>query len=232
MTDTEVRWAPRVERSKIRRLYESEARGLHDAELLEDVGVALYARCESILRLTEAYRGRVECPRCHRIVQVAVEGRHHGETIIACECGWQMTWRAYKRTTRWFDKRDDRLEAGNAEHVFRRYIQQYPLARTFSGRMLLVDWLLHEFHVARRSGTDNGLVAPMIIEGTTVQVTVFLDELAGLRPEEAAEAWRQRFASSGSGKYLGRQLESASALVSEGQRNVLRRLATRSRDGD
>jgi hypothetical protein len=69
----EVRWAPRVNPSLIRRLYEADARGIVDDELFDDVGSALHARCQSIL--AGASRG-AERPRfsaiqsrvrsCHR----------------------------------------------------------------------------------------------------------------------------------------------------------------------
>jgi len=48
----EVHWAPPVSKEKIRRLYESDASGLRDDELLDDVGITLYLRCKSILTVT------------------------------------------------------------------------------------------------------------------------------------------------------------------------------------
>src|SRR5260370_19635440 len=64
----EVRWAPRVNPHKIRRLYDTHARGIVDDELIEEVGFALYSRGKSILIATEAHAGRVQCPRCGNIV--------------------------------------------------------------------------------------------------------------------------------------------------------------------
>jgi hypothetical protein len=65
----EVRWASRVNPSMIRRLYETDARGVVDEELSDEVGFALYARCQSILRVTAAQQGKVTCPRCEAIVE-------------------------------------------------------------------------------------------------------------------------------------------------------------------
>ena len=48
-SDAAPRWAPRVRRSKIRRLYETDALGIYDDELIDDVGYALLARCRSFL---------------------------------------------------------------------------------------------------------------------------------------------------------------------------------------
>ena len=45
----EVRWTPRATKRQIRRLYESDARGLLDENLLDEVGVQLCLRCENIM---------------------------------------------------------------------------------------------------------------------------------------------------------------------------------------
>ena len=63
-----VRWAPRVSPAKIRRLYETDARGIIDEELIEEVGFGLYSRCLSIVIATEAHAGRLQCPRCDTII--------------------------------------------------------------------------------------------------------------------------------------------------------------------
>ena len=36
--DALPRWAPRVPQDKVRRLYETDARGIYDDELIDDVG--------------------------------------------------------------------------------------------------------------------------------------------------------------------------------------------------
>ncbi len=59
-----MRRAPRVNPSLIRRLYEVDAKGIVDEDLIDKVGYALYARCQSILEATEAHAGRVKCPEC------------------------------------------------------------------------------------------------------------------------------------------------------------------------
>ena len=38
-------WARRVSRAKVRRLYQSDALGLLDRDLLDEVGYGMYARC-------------------------------------------------------------------------------------------------------------------------------------------------------------------------------------------
>jgi hypothetical protein len=62
--DSGIAWNPKVPQAKIRRLYETDARGIVDEELINEVGIALYARCQSILLLRGA---RVQCPHCDHV---------------------------------------------------------------------------------------------------------------------------------------------------------------------
>jgi hypothetical protein len=65
-TSVPIRWAPKVRQEQIWRLYQNDARGLIDEELIDEVGWALYSRCQSILWVTD--RNRVPCPRCHHVI--------------------------------------------------------------------------------------------------------------------------------------------------------------------
>ena len=60
------RWAPRVARRKIRQLYESDARGIYDLDLIHEVGYSLLARCESFITANRARAGDLPCPECGR----------------------------------------------------------------------------------------------------------------------------------------------------------------------
>ena len=55
----EIHWGTGVPKRKLRRLYESDARGLLDEEPLEEVGDLLYQRCRDILKIKDAKSGRV-----------------------------------------------------------------------------------------------------------------------------------------------------------------------------
>jgi hypothetical protein len=54
-----LQWAQRVSPAKIRQVYNLDAQGIMDEELIDDVAYAFYARCESILTVTEASMGRI-----------------------------------------------------------------------------------------------------------------------------------------------------------------------------
>jgi hypothetical protein len=87
----ELKWAKRVEPQKIRRLYALDAKGIVDEELVDEVGYAMYARCESIRIATEAHAGRATCRSCGAILT------HHWKKseLMVCACGWQKTWGDY-----------------------------------------------------------------------------------------------------------------------------------------
>ena len=66
-----IRWAARLRPQLLRRLYESDARGLHDEELCDDVGLRLYERCRALLLVA---RRALPCPECAAELRVALRG--------------------------------------------------------------------------------------------------------------------------------------------------------------
>ena len=44
-------------------LYENDARGIYDGELIDDIAYTLYARCRSFIAANEAVGGSAPCPR-------------------------------------------------------------------------------------------------------------------------------------------------------------------------
>jgi hypothetical protein len=176
----------------IRRLYELDARGIRDADLIDEVAWALYARCESILRATNAGRGRVHCPWCDGMVP------HRGrkEVVMRCACGWESTWGDYLAT---YQHRQ--LSGGGAVGYLREYMAALPSASTPAARMLLIDRLIHECHLSLRDTAAEDCytrpVAVNLIEGNMTQVMVLLEELAygpGSTPgaRERLDEWRRR----------------------------------------
>ncbi len=91
----EIYWAPRVRQRDVRRLYETDARGIYDEELIDEVGWALYMRCKSFIAAVEALHGRVTCPRCGEVIL----RNSKPEEILHCSaCGWEMAWRTYHKS--------------------------------------------------------------------------------------------------------------------------------------
>jgi hypothetical protein len=181
-----------MERDLIRRLYESDASGRLDQELLDEVFFGFLARCRSIIVATEAALGRVQCPGCTQLVLRPGPDR---DALLRCEhCGWQATWREYHDTFR-----GKQLVGGNAIGAFQEFVRRAPTTASPRERMLLVDWLVHEVHKSIVDGQEEYWrpAALNLIEGRIAQVTAFLDGLAhgaGSTPEvrTSGELWRQR----------------------------------------
>jgi hypothetical protein len=197
-----VRWASRVQPGKIRRLYESDALGIYDEELIDEVGIGLYARCESILKVTNAHRGTIECPACRTSFRWTEDMRwvRKSDRICCPACAWETTWGDYLKTYQ-----HKQLHAGNAEHVFTDFVRRYPFARTAQEKMRAIDGLLHEFHITSRFGYTRPAAAN-VIEGSVAQVMRLLDDLASESNPSSLE-WRRRASASFFGRHLGERQE-------------------------
>jgi len=192
-----VRWAPRVPQQLIRRLYHSEGAGRLDEDLLAEAGIALFARCESILRATDANRGRLACPACNEVVEDRMQERFRNQSAqLTCGgCGWSATWGAVLKSLQ-----GKELVGGAAERYFRSFVEDYPRARGPGARMLLIDSLLHEFHSSVRFG-DVRPAAVNVIEGKMRSVMALLDELAGYGTTPGQASWRERSPNSVFGRH-------------------------------
>ena len=163
-------WAPRLKPFLIRRLYESDANGLLDLELLDKVGWALYSRCASFLDAAEARQGRVRCPACRRVVISGPQSK----TLIHCPvCGWECTLRAYMDSFK-----NQQLDGGpEVVELFQNYFDAFPKAKDASEKMLAIDALIHGFHHFLTSGRTRRPVCINLIDGHLEFVVQFLDKL-------------------------------------------------------
>jgi predicted RNA-binding Zn-ribbon protein involved in translation (DUF1610 family) len=181
-------WAPRIRQSLIRRLYETDARGIYDDELLDEVGWGLVARCESFITAVEAARGRVKCPSCGQVVEHRADP---AEQLRCRACGWEMPWRDYFKTFQ--HKQLSGAEAVLA--LFQEFVDQFPSVRDPRQKMLLIDRLIHGFHYNLHYGPTRA-AGVNLIEGRYHEVVEFLDRLSygpGSTPgtRQARREWRQ-----------------------------------------
>ena len=172
----EIQWPPRVSKQKIRRLYQSDAQGLLDEELLDDVGTLLYQRCLAIFTVYEAGQGRVQCPRCERQGRTTIIERkrppHKHEEVISCAvCGWTITWEEYHQSYK-----RQQLNLGGAGDAFHAFVQGWPAARTPQAKMTAIDRLIHEFHT--NLGKPTKPVAVTVISGSSHTVKQLMEDLA------------------------------------------------------
>lgn len=168
MEDSETipTWAPRVTQEEIRRLYETDAKGIYDEDLINSVGYGLLARCESFIDANEARSGRARCPCCASIVV-------HDHKLLRCDCGWKLTWGEYFKTIQ-------HVQLSGAEPVleqFRTFVKEFPSARTPQEKTLAIDSLVHGFHWYYKTNGPTRPVAVNLIEGRMSEVVAFLDSL-------------------------------------------------------
>ncbi len=176
----EIRWAPRLPKAKLLRLYESDASGVLNEELLEDVGLTLLLRCESILAVDQAVHGRVPCPRCQKQPRESIiersfrKGDPRDEVLVCAVCGWTATWGEYQNSFR-----RKQLNMGGAGPSFQEYIARYRAARTPQAKMVAIDRLVHEWHCSlqARPHLPTRPVVPNLIEGKCGELIKFLDKL-------------------------------------------------------
>ena len=115
-------WAPRLKPYLFRRLYESDAQGYLDIELLDKVGWALYSRCDSFLLAHEAKQGRVKCPVCRKVVLHTSQVK---EMMHCCSCGWECTFQAYLATIK-----NQQLDGGpEVIDLIQKYVDKFPTAK-------------------------------------------------------------------------------------------------------
>ena len=166
-------WAPRVRPSTIRRLYELDAKGIRDEGLIDEVGYAMLARCESIHRVTHRL-----CPFCGGRLVWSPPADH---PIHCTACGWQSTWGRYHRSYK-----GRRIHGGRAFPAFEAFLEQFPRARTPEQKMIAIDTLIHAVH-CDATGIFTSPAASNLIEGKLEETIRLLCELAA-GPESAAGA--------------------------------------------
>jgi ribosomal protein L37AE/L43A len=188
-----IRWSRRVDPQKIRRLYESDAQGMLDEDLLNDVGYGIYVCCRESVELGEAARGSVKCRNCGQtIVRRLVDGRFDDSEILKCRaCGWEIWCGDYHKSL----LRKAPSRPYEPMQVFESFVERWPLARSPREKLLLIDRLIHEWHIHYRAvGWPLGTT---VVRATARQMVELLEGLAygagttdGL--DQTKKVWRGR----------------------------------------
>ncbi len=179
-------WAQKVSRRDIRRLYDSEAAGMLDEELLDQLIYAIHARVVDMFEVRQAQTtGQVRCRNCREMVAdlYRMGGGVSSPRLIRCnKCGWEVTCGEFYRSY----NGKDMLPASRKE-LFKDFLARFDLAHTSRDKMLLLDWLIHEFHM--HQGISGRLVAQNVIQGSRAQLIELISALAGETGEAAKQAW-------------------------------------------
>jgi hypothetical protein len=186
-------WAERVSRRDIQRLYTSDAQGLLDEELLDQVHYAVHARVRDMFAVREAQQfGRVKCRHCGEpISQPYRMGSGHKDTVLACaKCGWSVTCGEF-----YASYSGKGLLPGSVTDLFESYLERFAQATTSAQKLLLIDWLIHQFHVMQ--GVANMPVGKNVIQGTPDQVRELIESLASgpgsTEGLSSLESWRSLY---------------------------------------
>lgn len=163
------KWAEKVSRKNLQRLYQSDAKGIIDDELLDDVGFTFYVRCKQAKEVMELLeKGRILCHHCGTVIQA----KSYTEPI-KCQCGYIYTYREYRRSCRAAS-----MPAGRATPIFNDFIEKWPACKTAPQKMMTIDWLIHECHVTLMSGEKGRSVCVNLIDGTLSQISDLINKLA------------------------------------------------------
>lgn len=175
-----IRWAPPLRTELLKRLYDSDATRLEDLELCDEVGITLYLRCQTFVHTN---RSEVKCPACGAVFRVGCEGQ---SVCPRNNCGWHTTWAVYLQSIR-----NHGAYTGRAVEAYLTFYRTYPEARTYKQKMLLIDQLIHSFHIDLKTGREVKSIASKLLEGNKKTVVRFLNELSAINPE-AKETWRRK----------------------------------------
>lgn len=181
-----IKWHPRVRPERIYRVYQDFARGSLDEVAVDNLGLALLLRCESIIMVS---RRELECPACGTVF--ALPDGAEPEQSVSCprpECPFQVTPREYQAS---WSKRY--LNGAAALPAFVEYVQVYPSARTVEQKLRAIDNLIHAFHWDMKTNLPNRSAANNVIEASHDQALELLDSLS-FGPGQTKERWRETVA--------------------------------------
>ena len=184
-----IMWSPRVSQQKIRLLYEKDAKGIIDDELIDDIAFSFFMRCQDIITVTDASQGKVKCRMCENLIS------HKGnkDEILKCDkCLWETTWGAYLKS---YQKKQ--LHGGGALGAFKSFVAKLPKAKASEEKMILIDRLIHEAHQWTDAKSKEPVftrpTAVNIISGKMKDVMTFLDQLSrGPERRETHKEWTKK----------------------------------------
>ena len=160
-------WPEKLDIYKLNKLYMQDAKGIQDEVLADEIGLMLYLRCkygkEDMERME---RYIIRCHGCG--ADLAGEG-----DFRQCSCGRQYSYKEYRR-----NYRRNNMPTGAAEKIFNLFIQNWERAKSYREKIMLIDTLLHEFHLLLVSGATHRPVAMNFIDGSRSSVEQIINSLA------------------------------------------------------
>lgn len=202
------KWAPKVDPGKIKKLYELDAKGIYDEDLLDDIGTSFYARCDSMLLVTSANLGHPLCFVC----RTEMPHTYQRDFVLECpNCGWSITVGEYGDSYK-----GQTLNGVGALPELREFIEKYPLAKTYAEKMLLIDFLVHTFH-GNLNDEPSRPTSTNIIEGNAGEIANLIFSLAYGENSQASsqvmKEWLEKF-----NRSISRNIDPATGNLKEGKK--------------
>lgn len=161
------RWPVKLDIHKLHKLYLQDAKGIQDEILVDEIGLTLYLRCkygkEDMERME---RNIIRCHGCGAEIAEKSDFRQ-------CSCGLQYSYKEYRRSYR-----RNNMPTGAAAKIFTMYMQNWDRAKSYQEKIVLIDTLLHEFHLSLVSGATHRPVAMNFIDGSRSRVEQIISDLA------------------------------------------------------
>jgi hypothetical protein len=181
-------WAKKIPPQKIKKLYEQDAKGIFDEELVEDVGISLYARVDSMLMVTSSNLGQPLCIECRTEIPNSWQ---KGFISVCPKCGWTIDIFEYRASYK-----GQTLNGVGALPELKDFIAKYPLVKTYSEKMRMIDFLIHTFH-GNLSAEPSRATATNVIEGTTGEIANLIFSLAygenSTVTKQALDEWIEKY---------------------------------------
>ncbi|MCL2473036.1 MAG: hypothetical protein FWF26_05090 [Treponema sp.] len=208
MNNRKPLWSPKVNKYKIIKLYEQDANGIYDDELVEDVGISLYARVDSMLMVTSSNLGHPLCIEC----KTEIPNSYQKGFISVCpNCGWTIDMFEYRASYK-----GQTLNGVGALPELKHFIAEYPLAKTYAEKIRSIDYLIHTFH-GNLCLEPSRATATNIIEGNTGEIANLIFTLAygknSTVTKQALDEWVEKFDRS-----ISRNIDLATGKLKEGKK--------------
>jgi hypothetical protein len=166
---TKIRWSPRVPMDWINRLYEQDAQGIGDDELVDKVGERLYERCRDCVLVVDTIGGTYACPECRSACELTAD-----DAIVCSDCGWTCPRRDFNLSWRHKELLVDTT-------FIVQFVDEWTRARGYRQKMLAIDGVIHRWHHETKLAEKGAVGRPVgvnLIEGSRKQVIEFLDRLS------------------------------------------------------
>ena len=201
-------WAKKVPPYKIKKLYEQDAKGIYDEELVDDVGISLYARCDSMLMVTSSNMERPLCIECRTEMPNSYE---KGFVTVCPACGWAIDIFEYRASYK-----GQTLNGSGALPELQEFVAKYPAAKTYAEKMLLIDFLIHAFH-GNLNDEPSRPTATNVIEGNAGETANLIFTLAyGENSTVSADElnkWLEKF-----NRSISRNIDPSTGKLIEGKK--------------